>query len=149
MDGKARQGARGDGWLATRRWTRPRTRARDRIEVAFGGQCPFASTPSLFLGSRLWLKWYLPSQSQQTRSTASYTLTSKTQASGLVSTRYVFDVNHHCTQASNTVPSCSKPRLNSATLPTTTNTYLAENSWSSSARHCCIQKSKHIGKAAV
>lgn len=62
---------------------------------------------------------------------------------------YVFGVNHHCTQASNIVPLCSEPKLNSATLPVTTNTYIGENLWSFSARHYSTPKSKRIGEAAI
>lgn len=131
--------------------TRLETRARDRIEVAASGHnASLASIlSSLSLGSQLWPGWCLPSQSQQTKSIASYMPTSKTQASSCVSMRYVFDVNHHHAQAFNTVPSCSEPRLNLATLQATANTYLAENSWSFSAKRYSTLKSKRTGEATA
>lgn len=132
--------------------TRLETRARDRIEVAasaHNASLAASVLSSLSLGSQLWPGWCLPSQSQQTKSTASYMPTSKTQASSCVSMCYVFDVNHHHAQAFNTVPSCSEPRLNSPTLQATANTYLVENSWSFSAKHYSTLKSKRTGEAAA
>ena len=103
----------------------------------------------LSLGFQLWPGWCLPSQSQPTRSTASYMPTSRIQASDCVSMCYVFGVNHHRPQAFNIVPLCSEPRLNSATLPVTPSTFLAENLWIFSARHYCTLRSRLTGEATV